>query len=151
MPREVRFYHLQRQPLEAALPRLMERVLDHGLKAVVRLADSETMARLDRALWVYDPASFLPHGTRESGRGKRQPVYLTTEDERPNEADVLVLVNGADPPADLAAFERCLYMFDGNDGDILARAREDWKRFKELAETVSYWQQKPEGGWEQKA
>jgi len=142
---------LQRQPLEAALPRLMERVLEQGHRAVIRLPDAASLAALDRALWTHDPASFLPHGTADAGRAERQPIYLTTGEERPNGADILVLVNGAEAPADLEGVDRCLYMFDGDDADIVARARADWTRFKDLAESVSYWQQKPQGGWEQKA
>ena len=151
MTQEIRFYHLQRQPLEAALPRLMERVLEQGFRAVIRLPDEARLKALDTALWTYDPASFLPHGTPATGNAARQPIYLTTGEECPNGATILVLADGAEPPPGLADFERCLYMFDGNDEDILARARADWQRFKELADSVSYWQQKPQGGWEQKA
>jgi len=151
MTEEVRFYHLQRQPLEAALPRLMERVLEQELRAVIRLPDTARLAAIHSALWTYDPASFLPHGTPEDGNAARQPIYLTTGEERPNNASILVLVDGAQAPSDLSSFTRCLYMFDGNDPDILARARDDWTRFKDLAATLSYWQQKPQGGWEQKA
>lgn len=151
MLEDVRFYHLQRQPLEAALPRLLEKVLQAGLKAVVRLPDSVAVDEIDKALWTYDPDSFLPHGTPESGHAARQPIYLTAGDETPNAPDIIVLVNNAPAPADLAAFKRCLYMFDGQREEIVARARQDWLTFKEKAPAVSYWQQKPEGGWEQKA
>jgi len=151
MVQEIRFYHLQRQPLEAALPRLMERVLEQGFYAVIRLPDEARLQSLDAALWTYDPASFLPHGTVGADHAARQPIVLTTGEERPNEASIMVLVDGAEPPADLSVFERCLYMFDGNDPDVLAKARADWKKFKNRAESVSYWQQKPQGGWEQKA
>jgi len=151
MAQEVRFYHLQRQPLEVALPKLLERVRERGFKAVIKTADEAALEALDQALWTYDPASFLAHGTRAAGNAERQPIYLTTGEEVPNGAEILVLVGGAAAPADLSGFERCLYMFDGNDSDILAQARADWKRFNSEIETVSYWQQKREGGWEQVA
>ncbi len=151
MLEDVRFYHLQRQPLEAALPRLLEKVLQAGLKAVVRLPDSVAVEEMDKTLWTYDPESFLPHGAPDSGHAARQPIYLTAGEETPNAPDVIVLVNGAPAPADLTPFKRCLYMFDGQNDDIVARARKDWLAFREKAPVVSYWQQKPGGGWEQKA
>ncbi len=147
---EVRFYHLERQPVEVALPRLLERVHERGLRAVVKLPDAALLERIDRALWTYDPDSFLPHGTAASPHPAREPIYLTSGDECPNAARVLVLVEAAAEPADLAPYERCLYMFDGRDEAVLARARAAWMRFRSVADSVSYWQQKPQGGWEQK-
>lgn len=149
--KEVRFYQLSRQPLELALPRLLEKLLERGLRAVVRLPDPLTLETLDKALWTYDPASFLPHGTEEGGLADQQPIFLTTGTERPNAADTLVLINGAAAPEPLTDYGLCLYMFDGDDERILARARDDWRRYRDLGETVSYWAQKEQGGWEQKA
>lgn len=150
MLKDVRFYHLQRQPLEAVLPKLLERVLAADMRAVVKLPDEAMMDAVDQALWTYDPAAFLPHGTPAGGHAERQPVYLTTADENPNAATALVLVNAVPAPDDLGTYTRCLYMFDGQDDAIVAKARQDWKRFKTLADSVSYWQQKDRGGWEQK-
>ena len=147
---EVRFYHLEHQSLEAALPRLLERVHERGLRAVVKLPDTELLERVDRALWTYDPDSFLPHGTAASPDPAREPIYLTTADECPNEARVLILAEAVPEPADLAPYERCLYMFDGRDEAVVERARAAWTRFRSIAGSVSYWQQKPQGGWEQK-
>ncbi|GEQ96756.1 DNA polymerase III subunit chi [Iodidimonas gelatinilytica] len=151
MVAEVRFYHLQRQTLEVAFPKLLERVLDRGLKACVRVPDPSTLESLDRALWTYDPVSFLPHGTKESGFPERQPAYLTMEDTCPNGADTLILINAAPAPQDLGGYQMCLYMFDGQDEDIVGQARADWLAWKEKTEKRSYWQQKEQGSWEQKA
>lgn len=147
---DVRFYQLERQPLEAVLPKLLERVLGAGMRAVVKVPDEARRDALDKALWVYDPDSFIAHGTAATGQGERQPVWLTTGDDRPNGARALVLVDGVEPPADLSGYERCLFMFDGEDEVALRRAREAWKRFRDAGGEVSYWQQKPEGGWQQK-
>lgn len=148
---EVRFYHLQRQPLDAALPKLLERVLERGMRTVVKVPGPDLLEKLDRALWEYEPASFLPHGTADDGHKDRQPIYLTTGDERPNDADIVLLINAVSAPKDMTGVKMCLYMFDGHDTDIVARARQDWLAFKDKAENLSYWQQKSEGGWEQKA
>ncbi|GAB4122882.1 MAG: DNA polymerase III subunit chi [Rhodothalassiaceae bacterium] len=148
---EVRFYRLLGAPLETALPRLLEKLHERGLKALVRLPDAQSLEAMDRALWTFDPASFLPHGTTDGPEPERQPICLTTGDRCPNGADALVLVNGVAAPEPLGAFRLCLYMFDGNDEAALARARTDWLVYKARAGRVGYWAQREDGGWAQKA
>ena len=147
---DISFYHLQRQPLERALPQLLERVLAAEMKAVVRADSSERVAALNSLLWTYDPNAFLPHGSAADGDEALQPVYLTDSQDNPNHAQVLVLVDGGDQP-DLATFDRCLDMFDGNDTDAVSDARKRWSAYKEAGHNVTYWQQGERGGWEQKA
>ncbi|MGH6921521.1 MAG: DNA polymerase III subunit chi [Geminicoccaceae bacterium] len=145
---EVGFYHLTRSALEPALGRLLERVLERGLRAVVRASSSERVEALNRALWQFGRDSFLPHGTRADGSAEDQPVFLTDREDYPNGATVLVLVDGAE--ADPAAFRRCVYMFDGNDEQALERARDLWRRWRERGMALTYWQQ-TERGWQKTA
>jgi DNA polymerase-3 subunit chi len=147
---EIRFYHLQRQTLEEALPKLMERVVEAGLRAVVKLPEKGLMETINKVLWDYDPASFLPHDIEGCESPDEQVIYLTTGDDNPNAATVLVLVDAVKSP-DVAKYDRCLYMFDGRDEGIVADARADWKAFKDFGAEMSYWQQREMGGWEQKA
>jgi DNA polymerase III subunit chi len=142
---EVGFYHLTRSALEPALGRLLERVLDSDLRAVVRAASVERAEALNRALWQFGGDGFLPHGTRADGSAEDQPVFLTDREDYPNGAHVLVLVDGAE--ADPAAFRRCLYLFDGNDEEAVARARDLWRRWRERGMALTYWQQN-ERGWQ---
>jgi len=146
---EVGFYHLQNWPLERALPRLLERVLAAGLRAVVIAGSAERVAALDALLWTADPNGFLPHGTAADGNPALQPVWLTTEDEAPNGATVLVLCDGAASER-IASFERCLDVFDGNDPEAVAAARARWSACKAAGHGVTYWQQTERGGWEKK-
>jgi len=147
---DIGFYHLQRSPLEEALPRLLEKALGAGLKALVRTPSEAEAERLAQLLWVYDPNSFLPHGTARDGHAAEQPIYLTADDENPNGAELLAQIGGAEMP-DLAPFKRCLDLFDGGDDDQVAAARARWKRYAAAGHQLTYWQQKPNGGWEKKA
>ncbi len=147
---EIRFYHLQRQRLEEALPKLMEKVHGSGLKSVIKTPDTAILNLLEKALWTFDPASFIPHGKEGCKHAEFQPVYLTCKDDNPNKATIQVVVNAADG-TDATAYERCLYMFDGRDERIVTKARNDWKTFKDLGVEMSYWQQRETGGWEQMA
>ncbi len=118
---EALFYHLERRTLEDVLPGLLERTRERGLRAVVRVGSAERMAVLDSQLWTYSEQTFLAHGTAADGHAERQPIYLTTEDENPNKAEVLFLVGGA-LPADWAApdlknLSRIVLLFDGRDAD----------------------------------
>lgn len=147
---EVLFYHLQSKPLEQVLPGLLERSLQRDWRVVVRAGDDEKLNALNTWLWTYREESFLPHGTKADGAPDAMPVYLTTEDENPNGAHVLFLVEGAEPP-DIAAYTRCVLMFDGNDETAVAEARGHWTALKAKGYEASYWQQNENGAWVNKA
>ena len=59
---DVNFYQLASKPLDAVLPRLLDKAVAAGFRTVIRSVDTALLARLDAALWTYDPAAFLPHG-----------------------------------------------------------------------------------------
>jgi len=147
---DVGFYHLTATPLEAALPRLLEKVLASGQRAVVMAGSSERVEALNAQLWTYNPGSFLPHGSVADGHAADQPVWLTDKDENPNGAGVLVLTEGV-RSAHMDAFARCLDLFDGADAGAVAAARERWTDCRARGFTVTYWQQTAAGGWEKKA
>ena len=69
----------------------MEKVLARGSRAVVVAGSEERVEHLNALLWTYDDRGFLPHGSARDGFAAEQPVYLTTEEENPNAATVLVL------------------------------------------------------------
>ena len=144
---EVGFYHLTATALDRALARLLGKAHEAGMHAVVLAASEERIAALDAALWTFDPASFLPHGTSRDGNAEAQPIYLTTTEENPNGATLLVLVDGVEPGY-LDGFDRCLDLFDGNDEAAVEAARARWKRLKDAGHPLTYWQQTPQGGWE---
>lgn len=145
----VSFYHLQRTSLDRALPKLLEKVLESGRRAVVIAGSEEQVEALGAALWTYEQRSFLPHGSAADGHADRQPVYLTAADENPNGSDVLVLVDGA-ASANLGAFDRVLDMFDGHDAEAVEAARARWRDLKDAGHELTYWQQTERGSWERK-
>jgi DNA polymerase-3 subunit chi len=147
---EVGFYHLTRVPLERALPRLLEKALEAGHRIVVLAGSEERVEALNAALWTYDDEAFLPHGSARDGRAADQPIWLTAQVENPNGATLLALVDGAEPP-DLTPYARCLNLFDGNDDDAVAAARQRWAALKAAGHALTYWQQTPSGGWEKTA
>ena len=144
----VDFYHLERSPVERALPQLLERVLQADHRAVVLASSAERVEALAGLLWTYNPNSWLPHGTDKDGSPADQPIWLTDRDENPNEARMLVLTDGM-VSANLPDYERCLDLFDGTNPEATAAARERWSTAKSAGHELHYWQQTP-SGWQEK-
>jgi DNA polymerase-3 subunit chi len=147
---EVYFYHLERHPLERVLPQLLQKTLERGWRAVIRAGSEERAEAVSAQLWSFDDAAFIPHGTKLDGFSERQPIWITAEGDRPNGAQVLFLVDGAELE-DAAGLERAVFLFDGRDGEAVERARETWKTVKAVGHEVSYWQQDESGRWVNRA
>lgn len=146
---EVSFYHLLHMPLERALPKLMEKVLESGARAIIRTGSEERAEAIGAVLWTYDQDSFLPHGTARDGHAGDQPIWISPDNDNPNGADILVLTDGA-PGPDAGDYARCLKIFDGRDEDAVSDARKLWTEYKSQGHAVTYWQQTERGGWEKK-
>jgi DNA polymerase-3 subunit chi len=144
---EVLFYHLQRQPLERVLPSLLERSLERGRRAVVQASSDERVEALDAHLWTYRDDGFLPHGTSKEPGSAEQPVLLTAADHNPNGAQVRFLIDGAPLPADAAAYQRIVLLFDGEDDEAVAAARRTWSDVKGQGFEATYWQPDESGRW----
>lgn len=146
---DIRFYHLQRATLDELLPVLLEKARERGHRIVVKLGSPERVATIDTQLWTYRPEGFLAHGTKADGEADRQPIWLTTDDENPNGADMLVLADGA-TCARIDGWAVLCDLFDGNDDDAVAAARRRWTEWKAAGHALTYWQQGARG-WEKKA
>ena len=144
------FYHLERQPLQAVLPVLLEKTLERGWRALVRFSTPERLETIDSALWTYRDESFLPHGTARDGHAERQPVFLTLDQANPNDAAIVFLLEVAEEH-EAQRFSRVMRLFEDGDAEARALARAEWKRAKAAGCEVSYWRQEPSGGWKRSA
>lgn len=147
---EVLFYHLQGQSLEQVMPALVEKCLERQWRAVVQVGSPERRDALDAHLWTCRDDGFLPHGTEKDGHAALQPVWITTGDDNPNNATVRFVADGAAIP-DMTPYARVVLLFDGNDPDAVAAARETWSTVKAAGHDATYWQQSERGRWEKKA
>ena len=148
---EILFYHLQRQPIEKVLPPLLEKSLTRGWRVVVQASSDERVDALDAHLWTYRDDAFLPHGTAREGEAAAQPVLLTAGEDNPNGARVRFLIDGAPLPADVAAYDRIVLIFNGEDPDAVDAARARWSEAKRNGSEVTYWQPDERGRWQRKA
>ncbi len=147
---EILFYHLENEPLDRVLPSLLEKTLERGWRAVVKAGSVERLKALDAILWTYRDDSFLAHGMASEANPEHQPILLTCEDEVPNGAGVMFLVDGG-VAGSFEGFSRVVYLFDGHDGEAVSIARSEWKRAKETDCSCTYWQQDSHGRWQKKA
>jgi len=150
---EIWFYHLQRQRLEDVLPLLLEKCLERKWRVTVQASSEERLEALDQHLWTYQDASFLAHGRACDSDAELQPIFLTRGSENPNQSRVRCLIERASslPIFDeggAEAYERMILLFDGNDEEELAFARNEWKQLKAAGRDLSYWKQGTAGGWE---
>ena len=152
---ETLFYHLERRSLDDVLPGVIEKTLERGWRALIRVESSERADAIDNLLWTYSEQTFLPHAQAGDGNPNRQPVLITVEEDNPNAANVLFLVGGAKPPpwddAATKALTRVVLMFDGRDAHALAAARASWSAAKAAGHDVTYWKESATGKFEKQA
>lgn len=147
---EVLFYHLTQTPLERTLPDLLEKSLQRGWRVLVIGGNKERLDFLDTSLWSYRDDSFLPHGRDDGVFPEHQPILLSTKDTDINNANILMLVDGAAyTPDNLKQFERVCLLFDGNNEAAVADARIAWKATTEANLKAVYWSQET-GPWVRK-
>lgn len=146
---DIAFYHLERSTLEEALPKLLEKTLATGKRALVLAGSENRVEALTDRLWTYDQDSWLPHGSIKDGNPSEQPIWLSVNDSNLNGATFLFLTDGA-VSAEVESYERCFELFDGNDESAVNAARERWTSYKDAGHQLTYWQQNARGGWEKK-
>ena len=146
---EIAFYHLEKSPLEQVLPKLLEKTLGAGKRALVLAGSEQCVEALAGLLWTYEQGSWLPHGTEQDGSPEDQPVWLTAADDNANGAEFLFLTDGANS-AHIVDYERCFELFAGRDAAAVDAARRRWKSYGEDGHDLTYWRQTGAGGWEKK-
>jgi len=144
---EIAFYHLEKSPLERVLPKLLEKTLAAGKRALVLAGSEGRVEALAGHLWTYEEGAWLPHGTARDGSPEDHPVWLATKDENANDAQFLFLTDGAASDA-VDGFERCFELFNGGDADAVTAARGRWKAYADAGHDLTYWRQGDDGRWE---
>ena len=148
----VDFYHLQKQTLEQVLPKLVEKAYATGKNIKIKVGNEARVEFINSLLWTYSDESFIPHGSKKDGFAKEQPIWLSSEDDNPNQAEMLFLVDGAAIElSEIKNFERIFNVFDGNVEESLQQARLFWKELSATEEEKNYFQQDENGRWNKKA
>lgn len=136
---EIGFYLLDKASesgLDATLPKVVQMVIGRGHKIVVRCENKERLEKLDQLFWSYEPTSFLAHVKEGEEGADKASLYLTTAEENPLDADVLISLSGMEN-SDFSHFARVLDMFEHTE-DQKDAARKRWKEFKDKGYPLKY-------------
>ena len=152
---QVRFYHaLHIDTDQRILPKLLDKAYHQNLRAAVRFPDLEMCAYFDTFLWSYSAASFLPHGRADQEEPARQPILITDGVDNLNHADVLFIAGNFEEEQYFDQYPRVCYVFSDKNTAQKARARNEWKRLKNLLgmniSNLSYHQQQADFSWMEK-
>ena len=144
------FYHLTQQPMEQALPLLLDRAMAQGWRIAVRGSDPARLKRLDRLLWSGAEDGFLPHGLAGGPHDALQPVLLSHSAGEVNGPACVMSIDGAEiAPDEVRRLERACILFDGHDPTALDRARSQWVALTKAGCAAQYWSQES-GRWKKK-
>ena len=143
------FYHLEASTLEGVLPGLLEKTLEKGWRALVKMPEAQ-LAELDGFLWTFRDDSFLPHGRDDEPQAELQPILLSAITESAKGFDAVFLLNGASI-VDMDGVSRAMVMINGRSQEDVSRERGRWKTLKDAGENLAYYQQDERGRWEKKA
>lgn len=145
---QVTFYELIATSLEKTLPKILEKVYESNLKAVIRIETEERLKSIDSAMWTYTTLGFLPHGSNADPKEfhQHQPLWLTTGTDNPINATVLVITT-QEYVTD-KTYERVLDLYDGNDPISVKNAKERMNQYQNAGNEVTIWKQNLKGAWE---
>lgn len=146
----VDFYHLQKWSLEKALPLILEKVYASSERAIIKVPSTERAEYINNLLWTYDNNSWIPHASQKDGNPTEQPIWITTIQENPNNASILILLDSETIDFDNNPFKRILIIFNAKSNDELISARNAWAKAKKANAEIFYWQQNEKGSFEAK-
>jgi len=143
------FYHLEASTLEGVLPGLLEKTLEKGWRALVKLPEAR-LGEMDGFLWTFRDDAFLPHGRDDEPQAELQPILLSSTTSSAKGFDAVFLIDG-EKVTDMEGVSRTMIMINGRSQEDVQRERGRWKTLKDAGATLSYYQQDERGRWEKKA
>jgi DNA polymerase-3 subunit chi len=129
---KVEFINLRRAgaELNLACARLAAFHYNNQRRVLVVAADQAQAQELDRLLWTFDPASFIPHAQAGGPDQDQEPVLIALGLENLNQAQVLILAAPLKEPP-LAGFAWVIFFVPAREGPELTQSRETYRRLKQ--------------------
>jgi DNA polymerase-3 subunit chi len=132
----VEFINLRQagQGLMQAVARLAAWHHGQGRRVLILAADELQAQETDRALWSFDPASFLPHALAGGPDQAEEPVLIAQSAANLNQAQVLItLAPLAVDAKEIRAFKLLIDFVPVEEGPGLAAARQRYKLWQGAA------------------
>ena len=131
---QIDYYQLTAEDADSQLRfacQLSAKVWRSGHRLLIQCDNEAALARVDRMLWSFQSAAFVPHGPLAECVST-PPVALVcgamTDADAPDHNDCLLLLNSA-PPDTVERFNRLLYLLP-TDPNGIARARDHYRRMQ---------------------
>jgi DNA polymerase-3 subunit chi len=129
---QVSFYTRLPDKLDYAC-RLVRKAYRSGARVVVS-APEPGLGVIDKALWTFDAAEFLPHVVQPRGSSVAAhlavtPVFLVAEGDEPPHHDILINMGPAVVPG-FESFKRVIELISTDVDDVQA-GRRRWKHYTE--------------------
>lgn len=123
------FFHLQRQALESALPKLLLKTLKQNWRAALCIPSKTRLEQVSEALWAVPHEWILPHGFGDAPYPDQQPIWLADTVQRPNNAEVVFLCDGSwQQELEIGAgIQRLCLMIEPSDIEATKTARALWQ------------------------
>lgn len=112
--------------LENAVARLAAFHHRAGSRVLIHAADPGQAARLDEALWTFDPDAFVPHAVEGGPDAAREPVLITFGPSNPNQAGVLIMA-APRPSLEAGQYGLIIDFVPAEPGPALDAARERYR------------------------
>lgn len=109
--------------------RITQKAVQQKLRVLIFAPHDQTLARIDRQLWIQPPTGFIPHCLASAPNAPETPVLLTREVDDPPHDEVLVNLHD-ERPASFARFTRLIEIVSQDEADR-ERARERFRFYKD--------------------
>lgn len=128
------FYFEAEDKLQVAC-RLSAKAAKQQLRVLIYAADVEQAHRMDKMLWTWQPAGFLPHCMTHSPLAAQTPVLITHDPEDTPHDEVLLNLHPAWPPA-FSRFQRLVEIV-GRDAEDREAARGRFRFYRDRGYAIA--------------
>ena len=145
---QIIFYSSAPLQVENTLFALIEKSIEKGYKSLLLFLDKEKCSMIDEKLWTYKQNSFLPHLSEDEEISAEIdiPIYLTTKNENPYEAELLFSIDGF-LPDNINNFERVIIIIDTNDKILLEKYKKYYLDINKDFEDIVFYKSDDNGKW----
>ncbi|WP_295880968.1 DNA polymerase III subunit chi [uncultured Thiohalocapsa sp.] len=116
--------------------RIAERAHGEGRRVLIHAPEPNLARQLDRLLWTFRDASFVPHGLVGETNPAYTPVLISSDGEPATEDQVLINLSPGVPEF-FARFERLCEPLD-HDPTVRQAGRTRWKYYKDCGYALKH-------------
>jgi DNA polymerase-3 subunit chi len=109
--------------------RLTEKAWQQGHRVCLYTNSADESAHLDRLLWTFRQASFLPHGVAAESNPEITPILITHRNDIDEEHDLLINLSSGVPEF-FSRFSRLAELID-QDGENRRLGRERYRFYRD--------------------